>query len=166
MTRLRAILFTIGGLFTAVIIFVVVVAILAFTGGPNLDAECGDRQIDVSGQTSAAFDDRWDVFDDQVESGQRSTVRFDEAELTQRGQAFLIDENVEELKEVTICLFADGTAEAKGKVDVPVFPDLSAKIRGRITLAGSIPVFATRTSTARRTRSATWSSPCCSGCSR
>jgi hypothetical protein len=138
---LRAILLTLTGLFTLAVIFVVVVAILAFTGGPNLDAECGDREIDVSGQTSVAFDGKWDAFDAQVGSGQRSTVSFDEAELTQRAQAFLLDEAIDELQEITVCLFADGTAEVKGKVDVPGLPDLSAKIRGRITLTGGVPVF-------------------------
>ena len=118
-----------------------VVVILVFVGGPSLDAECGDREIDASRHTSAAFDGKWDAFDGQVASGQRSTVAFDEAELTQRAQAFLVVEDIEEIKEVTICLFADGIAEGKDKVDIPVFPDVSVKIRGRIDLSGNVPVF-------------------------
>ncbi len=141
MTPLKVALITIGGLFGAAVIFVIVVVILVFAGGPNLDAECGDREIDASRHTSAAFDGKWDAFDDQVAGGQRSTVAFDEAELTQRAQAFLVAEDVEEIKDITICLFADGLAEGKGKVDVPFFPDISVKIRGRIDLSGNVPVF-------------------------
>ena len=140
MTPLKIALITIGGLFAAAV-FVSVVVILVFVGGPSLDAECGDREIDASRHTSAAFDGKWDAFDGQVASGQRSTVAFDEAELTQRAQAFLVVEDIEEIKEVTICLFADGIAEGKDKVDIPVFPDVSVKIRGRIDLSGNVPVF-------------------------
>ena len=114
---------------------------LVYVGGPNLDAECDDHEIDASPHTSAAFDGKWDAFDSRVAGGQRSTVAFDESELTQRAQAFLVDEDIEEIKEVTICLFADGIAEGKGKVDVQVFPDISVKIRGRIVLSGNVPVF-------------------------
>ena len=119
----------------------VVVVVLVFAGGPSLDAACGDRTIDASQHASAAFDDKWDVFDDQVAAGQASTISFSEAELTQRVQAFLIDEDIEEIQDVTVCLFADGSAEVKGKVDVPVLPDISAKIKGRVDLVDSVPVF-------------------------
>jgi hypothetical protein len=141
MTPLKIALFTVGGLAGAAVVFVIVVVILVFTGGPSLEAACGDRSIDTTQHTSAAFDNKWDAFDDRVAAGQPSTVAFDEAELTQRVQAFLIDEDIEEIKEVTICLFADGSAEAKGKIDVPVFPDISASIKGRVDLVGNVPVF-------------------------
>ena len=141
MTPLKLVLLTFGGLVGVAVVFVIVVVVLVFAGGPNLEAACGDRTIDASQHASAAFDDKWDAFDDLVAAGQSSNVSFDEAELTQRVQAFLIDEDIEEIKEVTVCLFADGSAEAKGKVDVPVFPDISAKIKGRVDLVNNVPVF-------------------------
>ena len=141
MTPLKLALFTVGGLVSAAVIFVVVVVVLVFAGGPSLDAVCGNRTIDTAGHASGAFDDKWDSFDDRVAAGQQSAITFDEAELTQRVQAFLIDEDIDEIKEITICLFADGAAEGKGKIDVPVFPDISTKIRGRVDLVGNVPVF-------------------------
>lgn len=141
MTPLKIALFTVGGLAGAAVVFVVVVVVLVFAGGPSLEAVCGNRTIDSTQHASAAFDDKWGVFDDRVAAGQPSTIAFDEAELTQRVQAFLIDEDIEEIKEVTVCLFADGSAEAKGKIDVPVFPDISARIKGRVDLVGNVPVF-------------------------
>jgi len=141
MTPLRIALLSIGGLVVAAIIFVIVVVILVFVGGPDLEAKCGEREIDVSDQTETAFDDKWDAFDAAIGAGRSAAVDFDEAELTQRAQTFLSTEDVEEIKEVTICLFADGTGEGKGKVDVPGLPDISAKIRGRITLDGDVPKF-------------------------
>ena len=64
---------------------------------------------------------------------------FSEAEATQRSQAFLLEKNIDEIREVTICFFA-GVAEARGKGAIPVLPDITAKIRGRIVLNGSVPV--------------------------
>lgn len=141
MTPLRIAVLSIGGLVVAAIIFVIVVVILVFVGGPDLAAACGDRQIDVSGLTATAFDAKWDAFDADVGAGRSAAVEFDEAALTQRAQSFLNTEGVEEIKEVTICLFADGTGEGKGKVDVPGLPDISARIRGRIRLDENVPVF-------------------------
>jgi hypothetical protein len=141
MTPLKAALITVVGLFSAAAIFVIVVVILVFAGGPNLDAECGDRLIDPAGHTDAAFDATWSTFDDAVGAGVAASVVFDEAELTQRVQSFLIAEDVEEIKDVIICLFADGTGEGRGQIDVPVFPDINAKITGRIDLSGVVPVF-------------------------
>lgn len=118
----------------------VVVVILAFTGGPNLDAECGDREVDTTPFSSAQFDDNWDNFDDAIAAGQSSVLVLGEGAMTQRADAWLIEEGIDELREVTICLFADGFGEAKGKVRVPALPDISAKIRGSIDLSGTSPV--------------------------
>ena len=53
---------------------------------------------------------------------------------------FFIDTaNIDEIREVTICFFA-GVGEARGKGAIPVLPDITAKIRGRIVLSGTVPV--------------------------
>ncbi len=140
MSPLKAALIAVVGLFSAVVIFVIVVVILVFAGGPNLDAECGDRLIDPAGHTDAAFDAAWESFDGEVGAGVASSVAFVEAELTQRVQSFLIAEDVEEIRDVIICLFADGTGEGRGQIDVPGLLDINAKITGRIDLSGDVPV--------------------------
>lgn len=139
MPRPRTILFALGGLVGVIIIFVVVVVILVFAGGPNLDAECGDRTIDTSPYSSSGFDDKWDAFDDILSAGGSASETFNDSEITQRADAWLLEENIDELEEVTICLFADGTGEAKGKIDLPVLPGISAKITGTMDLSGPSP---------------------------
>ena len=138
---LKIALITIASLVGAAVVFVIVVVILVFVGGPDLDAECDDRVIDPAGHSDPAFDAKWEAFDDAVGTGVAASVVFDEAELTQRAQSFLIAEDVEEIEDVMICLFADGVAEGRGQIDVPGFPDINAKIRGRIDLTGDVPVF-------------------------
>ena len=136
---MRRALIGLGVLFGAVVIFVVVVGILVFASGPSLEAECDDRAVNTTGLSSAAFDDTWDAFDDRVASGVTTTVGFSEAEATQRSRAFLLEKNIDEIREVTICFFG-GVGEARGKGAIPVLPDITAKIRGRIVLNGTVPV--------------------------
>ena len=138
---LRIVLTSIALLVGAAFIFVIVVVILVFVGGPDLNAECDDRVIEPAGHSDSAFDAKWEAFDDAVGARVAASVVFDEAELTQRAQSFLISEDVEEIEDVIICLFADGVAEIRGKGDVPVLPDINAKIKGRIDLSGDVPVF-------------------------
>jgi hypothetical protein len=138
---LKIAVISIVSLVGAAVVFIIIAVILVFVGGPDLDAECGDRLIDPAGHTDAAFDAKWEAFDDEVGAGVAAGVVFDEAELTQRVQSFLIAENVEEIKDVIICLFADGVGEGRGQIDVPGFPDINAKITGQIDLAGVVPVF-------------------------
>ena len=68
-----------------------------------------------------------------------TTEGFSEAEATQRSRALLLEKNIDEIHEVTICFFA-GVGEARGKGAIPVLPDITAKIRGRIVLNGTVPV--------------------------
>ena len=138
---LKIALISIASLVGAAVVFVIVVVILVFVGGPDLDAECDDRVINPAGHSDSAFDAKWEAFDDAVGTGVAASVVFDEAELTQRAQSFLIAEDVEEIEDVNICLFADGVGEGRGKIDVPGLPDINAKIRGRIDLSGDVPVF-------------------------
>ena len=137
---MRFFIYGIVGLIVLVLIFVVVVVILIFTGGRDLDAECGDRLIDTSPFSSTQFDDEWDDFDDAIGAGQSRFLIFVEGAVMQRADAWLLEENIDELREVTICLFSDDIGEAKGKIKVPVLPDISAKIRGTMDLSGNFPV--------------------------
>ena len=133
-----------SGLIGVAVVFGGVLAILAFVGGPDLQATCGDRDVPATPTMAAQFDTRWDAFQDDLDSGLTASVRYTEADATARARAFIAEHNIDEIEEVTICFFADpeggpGFAEGRGKVSVPVLPDVTARLRGTVELRGDVP---------------------------
>ena len=91
---------------------------------------------------SAAFDQKWDALSDQLDSGGAATVTFSENEITARAVAFLRDESIDEIRNITLCIFSgvnEGEGEIRGTVDLPVLPDVDARLRGVMDLTGPSP---------------------------
>ena len=89
---------------------------------------------------------RWDGFNATLDSGAAGGVTFEEGEATSR-VARWIDETDAPLSEVTVC-FYDGTAEARGHVNIPILNDVpliggvfetDVRVLGRIELGGDHP---------------------------
>lgn len=125
----------------AALIFVVVVLALTFIGGPSLEAECGDRTVEAPFPLALQFDDKWGGFDDRLDTGQSDNVSFSESETTARATAFFLEHGIDEIRDITICFFGDAQeGEMRGKADLPVLPNVTAKLRGRMDLSGPVPL--------------------------
>ena len=137
----------VGTLVVGAMIFVGVMVLLVFIGGPNAEAVCGDRVLDTAPTADRSFDPRWDGFDEFLDTGVPDSLDLEEDVVTARAREFLeIDHEVDEIGQVVICFFGPeaqgelGVAEVRGRVAIPVLPDVSASIRGRMDLRGAHPV--------------------------
>ncbi len=130
----------IGAVLAAIAIFIVVMLALLFIGGPGLADACDDRPIDRDPATLVHFDDRWENFNVRIDARGRSTsVSFDESDLTARARDFLRAEDVQEIRDVTICLSGD-EIEATGKLAIAILPDINVRLTGAIDFSGEHPV--------------------------
>ena len=129
----------VGTAMAAAAIFVIVMVALFFVGGPDLSATCDARAIDLS-RGGQAFDDLWDDFDARIDGGQTQLLTISEGLVTDRARSFLAAEEVDELRDVTICLNGPGLNEARGKIEIAVLPDVAAVLTGDIDISGSHPV--------------------------
>ena len=129
----------VGVVMAAAAIFVIVMVILFFVGGPDLSANCSGRALDLS-RSGQAFDDLWDDFNLRIDAGQTELITIDEGLATSRARSFLVDEEVGEIRDVTICLNGPDVNEARGKVEIAVLPDVTAVLTGDIDINGSHPV--------------------------
>ena len=142
LSPIRLVLFVVGGITTTALTLVGVVVVLTFVGGPDLSAACGGRIVSAAPELAAAFDQKWDAFSDQLDSGGAATVTFSENEITARAVAFLQDESIDEIRNITLCIFSgvnEGEGEIRGTVDLPVLPDVDARLRGVMDLTGPSP---------------------------
>jgi hypothetical protein len=135
---------------------VVVIGVMAATGDFGKTNECiseaagaaGAPPRGVSSDSGAAdqWDAKWKTFDTNLDGGQSTSVTFTESEVTARAQKFL-DRKSAPVEDVVIC-FHDGSAEARGKVELPVLGGIpviggafstNVKIRGTMDLSGTHP---------------------------
>lgn len=126
--------------------FVAVMVILVFVGGPTSAAVCGGRTLAVGSGAGLRFDGRWDGFDAFLDTGVPESLDLEEAEVTERARSFLTVENdVDEIRDVVVCFLGPeeagglGQGELRGKVAIPVLPDVSGRVRGRLDLRGPRP---------------------------
>ena len=127
---------------TTAVALVGVAVVLTFVGGPDLSTACGDRTVTAGPELAAEFDRKWDGFSETLERGDAATVIFTENEVMARAVAFLRDESIDEIRNITPCIFSGvdgGEGEIRGKVDLPVLPDVDARLRGVIDLIGPSP---------------------------
>lgn len=137
----------VGTLVLAAVVFVGVMILLVFVGGPSAEAVCGDRVLDPAPSSDRAFDPRWDGFDEFLDTGVPDSLDLEEDVVTARARDFLETEHeVDEITGLVICFFGPeeagglGDGEVRGRVAIPVLPDVSASIRGRMDLSGTHPV--------------------------
>ncbi|MCO5200301.1 MAG: hypothetical protein M9925_01150 [Chloroflexi bacterium] len=107
---------------------VILIGILIATGDP---AACVDRRSTVSQSAVDALQLKWDTF---KAAGPGASVQFSEAEVTSRGVAYVEERDVP-IKDLQIYFCPDGTAEAKGKVNV-LGRDVSVLARGTLDVSG------------------------------
>ena len=126
------------GLVFIVIVFVVVVGALAFTGGPG-DCTPGGGPIEVSAANSEAFQQKWDGLDATLDGGSPASVTFTESEIASRADQFLTVEEDTDFSDVLICIhegFGEGTAKVSGFLGL----DVRARVKGNVDLSGDHPV--------------------------
>ncbi len=145
-TTLGWIVISLATLVIAVGGFVAVMVILVFVGGPTSTAVCGERALAVGSGAGLRFDGRWDGFDAFLDTGVPESLDLEEAEVTERARSFLTVENdVDEIRDVVVCFLGPeeagglGRGELRGKVAIPVLPDVSGRVRGRLDLSGPQP---------------------------
>lgn len=149
-----------AGSLTFVAAALLIFALLAGSGGADDPAgACRNTEIDLESPESPGLRDvttdpslaqkwqeRWDSFLYQVETGQGIGVTFEESEMTSRATQWLAAEDIP-LKRVTIC-FYDGEAEARATAEVPVVSDIpllggvfetEVRARGAIDMSGEHP---------------------------
>ena len=146
-TALGWIVIGVGTLVLSAAVFVGVMILLVFVGGPSGEAACGDRVLDPSPSPDRAFDPRWDGFDEFLETGVPDSLDLEEDVVTARAREFVeVEHEVDEITNLVICFFGPeeegglGEGELRGRVAIPVLPDVSASIRGRMDLGGEHPV--------------------------
>jgi len=111
---------------------VVVVGVLAFTGGP---APCtpGGGAIQISDANAQSFDTKWDSLD----AGTASSITLNESEVTSRANRY-IDSKGGDVSDVQVCIH-DGLGEVTGTVDAFVGSG-KFKATGNIGLTSGRPV--------------------------
>jgi len=146
----------IGAGVLVVVVGVVVLGVMAATGDFGKANECTSAAPDAAGEpprgvstdagVADAWDSNWKAFDSQLDSGQPATVTFTESEVTSKADEFLKDKKAP-VDEIVIC-FHDGSAEARGNVELPVLGAIPAigsafktnvKITGTMDLSGTHP---------------------------
>lgn len=146
-TTLGWIVIGVGTVVLAAVVFVGVMILLVFVGGPSAEAVCQDHVLDPAPASDRAFDPRWAGFDEFLDTGVPDSLDLEEDVVTARAREFLeVEHDVHEIADLVICFFGPeetgglGDAEVRGRVAIPVLPDVSASIRGRMDLGGEHPV--------------------------
>lgn len=136
---------------------VVVLTALAATGDVSVSEGCrsdvanatGDhevRGVNSDATLADAWQAKWQSFDAQLDGGQPATVSFTESEATSRAQRFLNSKEAP-VTNLKLC-FHEGSAEATGNVDLPIFADLpgigdsldsNVRARGTMDFSGTNP---------------------------
>jgi hypothetical protein len=125
-----------AGLFTILIVLVVVTGLLAFTGGPDACTPGGTAAIENTAANAAAFDAKWDEMDAMLDGGTPATINLTESEVTSRANAFIDDEGGD-VADVQVCIYS-GSGAATGEVDLPV-GTAKFKVTGTVDLTGEHP---------------------------
>jgi len=140
----------IGAGVLAVVVGVVVLGVMAATGDFGKPNECisaaGGTPRGVSTDSGVAdqWDANWKAFDDRLDGGQAATVTFTESEVTSRADEFLKNKKAP-VDDVVIC-FHDGSAEARGKVELPVLgavPVIGSAFKTQVKITGTMDLSGT-----------------------
>jgi hypothetical protein len=138
---------SVSALITGAFIFVGVMVLLVFIGGPSSEAACRDRTMNLAPAADRGFDTRWDFFDIFLDTGVPDNLDLEEDVVTARARDFLtMEHDFDELEDIVICFFGAeeagelGQGEVRGKVAIPILPDVSASIMGRVDLTGTHPM--------------------------
>ena len=119
------------------VVGVVVVAVvsvgLAITGGSGACTP-GGGPITVSAANAQAFQQKWDAFDQLLDSGSPSSVTFSESEVSSRADRFVQDETGVDIDDLQIC-FHDGFAEVSGKLKSGIGINSEVRIKGSVDLS-------------------------------
>ncbi len=108
--------------------------IIAVAGDPGT-CEAEGQSVVFSDSAAASYQTAWDGFQATLDSGQATTVTFNESEVSSRAQQWL-DERDSPITELRIC-FTEGGAGASAKIDVPFMPgDIDVLVRGTLILTG------------------------------
>jgi hypothetical protein len=117
---------------------VVVLVVLFFAFGPELVTDCGQehRTVFVDPGLGTLTEAQLDGFEDTLDRGQTTSLSLNESEVT---SAVLTFAGTDRIRDVTVCFFGDGEAEARLMLDIPGLPDRVVKIRGSVDLSGEHP---------------------------
>ena len=149
----------VGGAIVFVVVSGIVIGALASGDAGEPPRKCRNSEIDLESATSPVLRDvltdpalaqqwqqRWDAFEAQLDSGSPASVTFEEGEVTSRAAQW-VDETGAPLEDVTIC-FYDGVVEARGHAEIPVLADApiiggafesDVRVLGRIDLGSEHP---------------------------
>lgn len=117
------------------LLFVAMVALLAFQGSPGL---CGaGRDIRVSPTLAQSYEERWLQFNTTLTSGRRATLNVTDSEATSQAEDFLATSNAP-LRDVRLC-FVPGGGDANATVSTPLGRDIRVRLKGNVDLSGRYP---------------------------
>ncbi|MBI2913203.1 MAG: hypothetical protein HYY03_04725 [Chloroflexi bacterium] len=128
----------VSALVLIVIVFVIVVGALAFTGGPG-DCTPGGGPIELSAANSDTFRQKWDGLDATLDGGSPASATLTESEVASRADRYLTVERDTDFSDVLVCIhagFGEGTAKVSGFLGL----DVRAKVKGNVDLSGPHPV--------------------------
>jgi hypothetical protein len=117
-----------------VIVVTVVSLGLAVTGSPG-SCTPGGGPITVSDANVAAFQQKWDAFDQLLDAGSPTSATFSESEVTSRAAQFIEEETGVDVDDLQIC-FHDGFAEVSGKLSSGIGVGSKVRIQGTVDLSG------------------------------
>lgn len=139
----------IGAGVLVVVVGVIVLGVMAATGDFGKANECiskapgaedaPPRGVSTDSGVADQWDANWKAFDDQLDGGQAATVTFTESEVTSRADEFLKNKKAP-VDDVVIC-FHDGSAEARGKVELPVLgavPVIGSAFKTQVKITGTM----------------------------
>jgi hypothetical protein len=122
----------------AALIFAGVNVILAFSGGPG-SCTPGGGPISVTVANAVTFQERWDSFDDILDTGSPSAVTFNETEISSRADQYITQETDVDFKDIRVCIH-DGFGEGTAKLEAFLGLDTEIKVTGSLDLTGDSPV--------------------------
>ena len=144
--KLTTIIVSLIGLFVLVVVIgAVAMAALAVTGDVGEANACraagGDevRGVNTDSALSDAWQAKWSDFDGKLDAGQPATVSFTESESTSRATRYL-DSKDAPIENLVIC-FHEGSAEASGKVKLPLLgdiPGIGGVLESNVLVRGTI----------------------------
>jgi hypothetical protein len=123
------------GLVLLAVAFVVVLGVLAATGGPGACTP-GDGAITVDAANSASFQQKWDALSATLDGGASGSANFNESELSSRADTFLKQHDVG-FHDSRVCIHS-GSGEGSATFSFLSF-DVKVKVRGTVDLSGRHP---------------------------
>jgi hypothetical protein len=108
----------------------------AVLGSPG-ECDSGGQPVTVSPSQAAAFQAKLDGLNGLLDAGQPGSFQFTESEAASRAVQFL-DEHDAPIENLKIC-FHENEGSASGTINVPVGPNVDAKLTGTLDMTGETP---------------------------